>query len=196
VAEFVILYFALQKIGCIPIAALVTHRFAEISQFVHALTSARRGLPGERSGAGRLPLRTHHRACAGREPVLKLRIVLGEAGPGEHVADVDLIATPATLPKRTRLADIQHRADRPLHLPALGRHDRHPQADPAHQQRLRLQLQEWRAEVAGHGDSVLLLVLPIAHNLPLACPGIQGFLFKGAKVVLHANTRPEQMFAA
>src|ERR1700721_26511 len=33
VAEFVILYFALQKIGCIPIAALVTHRFAEITQF-------------------------------------------------------------------------------------------------------------------------------------------------------------------
>ena len=34
VAEFVILYLALQKIGAIPIAALVTHRFAEISQFV------------------------------------------------------------------------------------------------------------------------------------------------------------------
>src|SRR6202521_3995576 len=34
VAEFVILYFALQKIGCIPIAALVTQRYAEISQFV------------------------------------------------------------------------------------------------------------------------------------------------------------------
>src|SRR5678809_469464 len=34
VAEFVILYFALQKIGAIPIAALVTHRFAEINQFV------------------------------------------------------------------------------------------------------------------------------------------------------------------
>ena len=30
-AEFVLLYFALQKIGCIPIAALVTHRYAEIS---------------------------------------------------------------------------------------------------------------------------------------------------------------------
>src|SRR6266850_7165681 len=33
-AEFVLLYFALQKIGAIPIAALVTHRFAEINQFV------------------------------------------------------------------------------------------------------------------------------------------------------------------
>src|SRR5262249_13450857 len=34
IAEFVILYLALQKIGAIPIAALVTHRFAEINQFV------------------------------------------------------------------------------------------------------------------------------------------------------------------
>src|SRR5712671_6776982 len=34
VAEFVVLYFALQKAGCIPIAALATHRYAEISQFV------------------------------------------------------------------------------------------------------------------------------------------------------------------
>src|SRR5579863_2204654 len=33
VAEFVILYFALQKIGCIPIAALPMHRYAEIGQF-------------------------------------------------------------------------------------------------------------------------------------------------------------------
>ena len=39
VHEFVVLYFALQKIGAIPIAALVTHRYAEISQFVN-LSSA------------------------------------------------------------------------------------------------------------------------------------------------------------
>src|SRR6202035_3397069 len=39
VAEFVILYFALQKIGCIPIAALPSHRYAEISQFAE-LSSA------------------------------------------------------------------------------------------------------------------------------------------------------------
>src|SRR6266567_4526967 len=33
VAEFVILYFALQKVGCIPIAALAAHRYLEVSQF-------------------------------------------------------------------------------------------------------------------------------------------------------------------
>ena len=44
------------------------------------------------------------------------------------------------------------------------------------------------------GDSVLLLALPIAHNLPLACPGIQGYFFQGGKVVLSPTTRPEEMF--
>ena len=41
---------------------------------------------------------------------------------------------------------------------------------------------------------MLLLALPIAHNLPLACPGIQGYFFQGGKVVLSPTTRPEEMF--
>jgi 2,3-dihydroxybenzoate-AMP ligase len=43
------------------------------------------------------------------------------------------------------------------------------------------------------GD-VLLLVLPIEHNLPLGCPGLQGFLLRGATVVLSARTGPDQVF--
>jgi len=40
--EFVFLHFALQKIGCIPIMALVSHRYLEVSQFVelHSLRSS------------------------------------------------------------------------------------------------------------------------------------------------------------
>ncbi len=37
-------------------------------------------------------------------------------------------------------------------------------------------------------------MLPIAHNLPLACPGVQGFMFNGGKVVLSTTTRPEHVF--
>jgi non-ribosomal peptide synthetase component E (peptide arylation enzyme) len=44
------------------------------------------------------------------------------------------------------------------------------------------------------GDSVLLLALPIAHNLPLACPGLQGTMLQGGKVVLSTSTRPEDLF--
>src|ERR1700676_1193093 len=46
VAEFVILYFALQKIGCIPIAALPSHRYAEISQFVELSGATACVIPG------------------------------------------------------------------------------------------------------------------------------------------------------
>jgi len=44
------------------------------------------------------------------------------------------------------------------------------------------------------GDSIVLIVLPIAHNLPLACPGLQGFLIKGLTVVLSTSTRPADVF--
>ena len=43
-------------------------------------------------------------------------------------------------------------------------------------------------------DSVLLVALPIAHNLPLACPGIQGYFFQGARGGGLAHPRPEELF--
>src|SRR6266850_6224292 len=49
IAEFVLLYFALQKISAIPIAALVTHRFTEINQFVQ-LSGATTCVYPERQG--------------------------------------------------------------------------------------------------------------------------------------------------
>ncbi|MFQ5923326.1 MAG: (2,3-dihydroxybenzoyl)adenylate synthase, partial [Anaerolineales bacterium] len=49
--------------------------------------------------------------------------------------------------------------------------------------------------VTGVGpEKVLLDVLPLAHNLPLACPGLQGFLLRGGKVVLATSTRAADIF--
>ena len=41
---------------------------------------------------------------------------------------------------------------------------------------------------------MLLDVLPLAHNLPLACPGMQGFLISGGTVVLSTTVRGEDVF--
>jgi 2,3-dihydroxybenzoate-AMP ligase len=52
------------------------------------------------------------------------------------------------------------------------------------------------AAVTGvQSDGVLLNVLPLAHNLPLACPGLQGYLLHGAKIVLGNSTRSEEIFS-
>src|SRR5258705_1326079 len=44
-------------------------------------------------------------------------------------------------------------------------------------------------------DRIMLSVLPLAHNLPLACPGLQGYFLHCAKVVLENSTRSADIFA-
>jgi 2,3-dihydroxybenzoate-AMP ligase len=194
VAEFVILYFALQKIGCIPIAALVTHRFAEINQFTK-LSQARCAVypASVREQGADFRFAPIIERVQAENPCLQLRLVLGDAGPGEYSLTA-LISKPATRP-RSALRDIRIEATDPCIFQLSGGTTGIPKLIPrtnndyAYNSKI-------AAEVAGvERDSVLLLVLPIAHNLPLACPGIQGCMFNGAAVVLHANTRPTEMFA-
>jgi len=189
VAEFVILYFALQKIGCIPIAALVTHRFTEINQFT-ALSQARCCVYPAQLGDFRFgPMVDRVQAA---HACLQLRLVLGQAGPGEHDLAA-LIEQPATLPLET-LDSVPIDPTDPCIFQLSGGTTGIPKLIPRTNNDYAYN-SKVAAEVAGvQAESVLLLVLPIAHNLPLACPGIQGFLFNGATVVLHANTRPAEMF--
>lgn len=189
-AEFVILYFALQKIGAIPIAALVTHRFAEINQFAR-LSQARCCVYPAAVGDFRFaPIIERVQA---ENPTLTLRIVLGDAGPGEHSL-VDLIERPAALPSGA-LQAVRIEPTDPCIFQLSGGTTGIPKLIPRTNNDYAYN-SKVAADVAGvDAESVLLLVLPIAHNLPLACPGIQGFMFKGATVVLHPNTRPNEMFA-
>ncbi len=190
VAEFVILYFALQKIGCIPIAALVSHRFAEINQFVQ-LSQARCCVYAEQIGDFRFAP-TIERVRA-ENPSLQLRLVLGQAGPGEHSL-TDLIERPA-VQARSALDGVPIDPNDPCIFQLSGGTTGIPKLIPRTNNDY-FYNSTVAAEVAlVDADSVLLLVLPIAHNLPLACPGIQGFMLRGATVVLHANTRPSEMFA-
>lgn len=190
VHEFVILYFALQKIGCIPIAALVTHRYAEISQFVN-LSGATACIYPDATGDFRFaPIIERIQ----RESVhLKFRIVLGEAGEGEHSLR-GLIERPARLPM-SRLADIAIDPMDPCIFQLSGGTTGIPKLIPRTNNDYAYNSKVAASVCEIDADAVLLLVLPIAHNLPLACPGIQGFMFNGAKVVLHGNTRPAEMFA-
>lgn len=190
VAEFVILYFALQKIGAIPIAALVTHRYQEISQFV-GLSQARCCVYPVSQGDfafGPVVDRIQH-----ENDCLRLRLVLGPAGPGEHSL-AELIETPAP-GDRAALRDIRIDPEDPCIFQLSGGTTGIPKLIPRTSNDYAYNSKVAAEVTRVDGDSVLLLVLPIAHNLPLACPGIQGFLLNGARVVLHANTRPAEMFA-
>jgi 2,3-dihydroxybenzoate-AMP ligase len=182
IAEFVILYFALQKIGAIPIAALVTHRFAEINQFVQ-LSGATACVYPERQGD--FEFEPMIRRVQAGNPSLRLRIPLPLLR--------DLIEKPSRMEKQA-LRKVSIDPEDPCIFQLSGGTTGIPKLIPRTHNDYAYN-SKTAAPVCGvTGDSVLLLALPIAHNLPLACPGIQGYFFQGGKVVLSPTTRPEDMF--
>jgi len=189
VAEFVILYFALQKVGAIPVAALVAHRYSEVSQFVKTSSAAACVYP-EAQGDYRFgPMVQRVQA---ESPCVKWRIVLGAASAGENSL-IDLIERTPALPD-SELGRISIDPGDPAVFQLSGGTTGVPKLIPRTHNDYAYNSRT-SARVCGvNADSVLLLVLPIAHNLPLACPGIQGYFISGAKVVLCMSTRPEEMF--
>jgi 2,3-dihydroxybenzoate-AMP ligase len=189
VAEFVFLYFALQKIGCIPIAALVTHRFLEVSQFAK-LSGAAACVTPDRHGD--FDFTDMVRRVRKETPSVKLGIVLGEA-PAGFLSLAELVSREPKRPPED-LRSLKIDPTDPAIFQLSGGTTGVPKLIPrthndyAYNSRIAV-------KVCGvTGDSVLLLALPIAHNLPLACPGLQGTMLQGGKVVLSASTKPEDLF--
>jgi 2,3-dihydroxybenzoate-AMP ligase len=188
--QFAYLYLALQKIGAIPVMALPAHRYLEISQFVQIAGAVGCVMPDRHRD---FDFRELVRRIRKEQPQLKHGIVLGEAGEDFHSLD-DLIEKKATR-DAAELARIKIDPTDPALFLLSGGTTGVPKLIPrTHNDYV------YNSKMAGSvtgimDDSVLLDVLPISHNLPLACPGLQGFLFQGAKVVLATDLAPESIFA-
>src|SRR5205085_4385654 len=149
IAEFVLLYFALQKIGAIPIAALVTHRYAEISQFVQ-LSGATTCIYPERQGDFEFePMIQRIRADSS---TLKHCIALPQLK--------ELIERPANVPK-AKLAEIRVAPTDPCIFQLSGGTTGIPKLIPRTHNDYAYN-SKTAAPVCGvTRDSVLLLALPI-----------------------------------
>lgn len=189
VIEFVFLYFALQKIGCIPIAALATHRYLEVSQFVQ-LSGATACVVPERQGD--FDFQDMVGRVKNEAKTLKFGIVFGSAKPG-FVSLSELISRAPTR-SPDELKSIKIDPCDPAVFQLSGGTTGIPKLIPRTHNDYAYNSKMAISVCGADKDSVLLLVLPIAHNLPLACPGIQGFMFKGARIVLSTSTKPEDMF--
>ena len=195
-ALFASFYIALQYLGAIPIMALPSHRYREVEQFVRlsgasALASPARGRD--------VDYRSIFDRVADAEPSLRWHLVQG-AEPGDLVDSrvIDIarlhLGEPVTTEAELDALRAQIHPDDPAVFQLSGGTTGIPKLIPrthndyAFNSRLAVSVCD-----VNEGD-VLLDVLPISHNLPLACPGMQGFLFSGASVSLIASTRPENVF--
>jgi 2,3-dihydroxybenzoate-AMP ligase len=188
--EFAYLYLALQKIGAVPVMALPSHRFLEVNQFAELSGAVASVTPDRQRDFDFKAMITRIQA---EHPALVHGIVLGDAADG-FLSLADLIAR-----RSTRSADELRSITIDPSDPALfllsGGTTGIPKLIPRTHNDYVLNSKLAGAVTEVYDNSVLLDVLPISHNLPLACPGLQGFLFKGATVVLDTDTAPENIFA-
>lgn len=190
VVEFVYLYFALQKIGCIPICALAAHRYLEISQFTE-LSQAAACVAPVRMGDFDFPPMIER--VRNENDCLKHTILLGDAPEGFTSLHDLLAREPSST--RAELDAIEIDPTDPAVFQLSGGTTGVPKLIPRTHNDYFFNSQMAVSATEITPESCLLLVLPIGHNLPLACPGLQGFLIKGARVVLSTSPRPPDVFS-
>jgi 2,3-dihydroxybenzoate-AMP ligase len=187
VVEFAYLYFALQRIGCIPIMALPTHRFHEITQFVQLSGAVACATPDKTKD---FDYRDLVRRI--REANQILGIILGDAPAG--FLSLNQLVERRSKRSRDDLKKIMIDPEDPAVFQLSGGTTGIPKLIPRTHNDY-VYNSKMAAAVTGVGpEKILLNVLPLAHNLPLACPGLQGYLLHGGEVVLANTTRGEDLF--
>ena len=190
IPEFVYLYFALQKVGAIPIMALPSHRYQEVRHYVELADAVAYALPDRVGDFSFLELAERIRR---EHPSLRFLLVHGEDVPAGFISLRRLLQEDTGLPA-SFLDRVAIDPTDPAVFQLSGGTTGVPKLIPrTHNDYL------YNSQMAGsvvdiRPDDALLVALPIAHNLPLACPGIQGFLMRGARCVLSTSTRAEKVF--
>ena len=192
-AMFAYLYFALLRIGAAPVLALPGHRRREISQFASISGALALAVPAAARGFDFAAMATDVMTDC---PDLRLCLIQGlEEAPNDprfvRLEDL-LFREPRT--SRSALGEIPIDPSDPALFLLSGGTTGIPKLIPrTHNDYLYNSRVAAAACEIGVGD-VLLDVLPIEHNLPLGCPGLQGFLLSGGTVVLGTSTRPRDVF--
>jgi len=182
--EFVVMLFALTRIGALPVLVLPGHRRSEVSHVAAVSGAVAYVIPDRYEGFDYRALATEVRADL---PRLREVFVVGE--PGDH-RDLSEVPVWGADP----VPDAARAADTALLLMSGGTTGRPKLVPRTH--RDYVYNAEATAEVCGLTSAdVTLSVLPIGHNLPLACPGVLGTLAVGGTVVLARSGSPETAFA-
>ncbi|GIJ11088.1 (2,3-dihydroxybenzoyl)adenylate synthase [Micromonospora andamanensis] len=181
VGEFVVICFALFRIGAVPVLTQPAHRTYELVRLC------------EQSGAVAHVVADRHaefdyRALSAQvaESCPSLRSTIVHGDPGGHVALADLYADPyrGPGPEAGDVALLQLSGGSSAVPKLIPRtHD-----DYAYNARASLD-----ACPLGPGD-VYLAALPVAHNFTLCAPGILGALTVGATVVVSPSPSVEKVF--
>ncbi|HVA25788.1 MAG TPA: AMP-binding protein [Chloroflexota bacterium] len=186
IPEFVYLYLAFQRIGVIPLMALPPHRQHEIGHFVDFIDAEAYVIPDHWGGFNFPEMAMSIRDKA---KTLKHILVTGSEVPDACASVSRWLATEPSLPS-SRLDQLELDPLEPCTFQLSGGTTGIPKVIARTHNDYVYNSKASGAVIDIHPDDALLVVLPIAHNFPLASAGIQAFLLQGARIVLSTTTRP------
>jgi 2,3-dihydroxybenzoate-AMP ligase len=194
VPEFLLLYFALARLGVLPIMALPPHRQTEISYLAEFGEAVAYFVPASFRGFDYLGLA---RELWPGLPALQYTVVVGGEAPDEPgFVPFDALMADADAAEAASILASYHPDPYDVALFLLsGGTTGLPKLIPrTHADYLYNSVAS--GDVAHFdAETVYLISVPVSHNFPLACPGAQGTLMRGGKVVLAPTTDPEALFA-
>jgi 2,3-dihydroxybenzoate-AMP ligase len=186
--EFVVAFFALLRIGVIPVLALPAHRREEISHiFVHT-KAAGYVVPDVWRG---YDYRSLAAEMHGLTPSLRNVLVLGE--PGLDQISLRNLLAHADDGKANSLADFSPAPDEVALMLLSGGTTGLPKLIPRTHNDYVYNCRQC-GDVAGfNAATVFLALLPMAHNYTLGCPGVLGALAHGGTAVIAPDTGTESV---
>lgn len=189
--ELVYAFFALMRIGVIPVMALPAHRHAEIRRFAEHAQASAYLIPADGKG---FDYRALARTVQAEVPSLRLVIGAGEAGPGVAALG-ELLSAPASGATLARVRGEAACDPSDVALMMLsGGTTGMPKFIPRTHNDFVYNCKQSGA-VAGFGpETVYLALLPMAHGYTLSSPGILAALAHGGRVVVAHDVHAEAVF--
>jgi 2,3-dihydroxybenzoate-AMP ligase len=193
VLEFVIAYIACLRVGAIPLTCLPAHRQAEIGYLARFTEAAAWLIPSEFRGFDYVAMAE---ALGPSLPSLRHILVVGDRTGAGMTRLQHLLGDP--IEQRVGLAALAGVRPDPSDVAVFqlsGGTTGLPKVIPRTHDDYLYNSLVFAAATGLDRDGAILLSVPIAHNFPLACPGVQGALLLGARTILVPSPDAETVFA-
>jgi 2,3-dihydroxybenzoate-AMP ligase len=194
IREFIIVFFALQKIGVIPVMCLPPHRGRELTYFAEITGARAHFFPPRFRKFDYIPMARELKAAT---PSVRYLLATGDGAEngvsylGPWIAD----DAPARDAARVLAA---YRPD-PFEVAFFllsGGTTGVPKLIPRTHVDYMCNARECARVLGWNADTVFMVVLPAAHNFPLGAPGMLAALAAGGSVAICASTDADTVFEA
>ncbi|MFD7563130.1 (2,3-dihydroxybenzoyl)adenylate synthase [Streptomyces tendae] len=194
-AEFLLVWFGLQRLGAVPVHAMPGHRRREIGHLVRVAGAVACVVPDRHARFDHRELMREVRAEQGPGGSLRHVVVVGEPGPEEGFVPFEALRTQAPAESRPTAGDGGADAADVALLLLSGGTTGLPKLIPRTHDDYSYNARACAEVCALDARSVYLAVLPLGFNFAFACPGVLGTLMAGGTVVVAPDPSPQTAYA-